>query len=90
MGVMLPMLGRTRAESGCIACDLYQSAEDEMRLILMEQWDSLADLERHIRLDNYRKVLAWIEMSVEPPEIRFDIVSNSRGLDMIESVRNRS
>ncbi len=90
MGVMLPMLGPTRAESGCIACDLYQSADDEMRLILIEQWESLAHLERHIRLDNFRRVLAWIEMSVEPPEIRFDTVSTSRGLDIIETVRNRS
>ncbi len=81
------MLGPTRAESGCIACDLYQSAEDAMRLILIEQWDSLTDLERHIRSENYRKVLAWIEMSVELPEIRFDVVPESRGIEMIESAR---
>jgi quinol monooxygenase YgiN len=87
MHVVLPMLGPTRAESGCIACDLYQGAEDNMRLILMERWESLADLQRHIRSDHYRHVLAWIEMSVEPPEISFDTVTDSGGLEIIEAVR---
>ncbi len=87
MRVALPMLGTTRAESGCIACDLYQGAEDNMQLILIERWESLADLQRHIRSDHYRQVLAWIEMSLEPPEIRFDTVTDSGGLEMVEAVR---
>jgi quinol monooxygenase YgiN len=85
--VVLPLLGPTRAESGCVGCDLYQSAENPMKLILMEQWESLTDLQRHIRSDHYRHVLAWVEMSVEPPEIRFDVVSESRGIEIIELAR---
>ncbi len=87
MRVMLPILGPTRVESGCIGCDLYQGAEDNMRLVLIEQWESLADLQRHIRSDLYRQVLAWIEMSVDSPEIRFDTVTDSGGLEMVEAVR---
>lgn len=87
MRVMFPMLGPTRAEAGCIACDLYQGAEDEMRLILVEQWESLADLQRHIRSDHYRQVLAWLEMSVEPPEICLDTISETCSLEMIEALR---
>ena len=88
--VMLPMLGPTRAEPGCVSCDLYQSLEDDRRLTLLGRWESLADLQRHIQSDHYRQVLSWIEMSNEAPEIRFDTVSNSHGLEMIEAFRNRN
>ncbi len=43
--IMLPMLGPTRAESGCVSCDLYQSLEDDRRLMLLGRWESLADLQ---------------------------------------------
>lgn len=88
--VILPTLGPTRTEPGCVSCDLYQSTEDDMRLTVMEQWDSFANLERHIRSDRYRKILAWLEMSTEAPEIRFDTVSGSQGLEMIKTVRGRN
>jgi quinol monooxygenase YgiN len=87
MRVMLPLLGPIRAKSGCIACDFYQGMEDKMQLILVEQWESLADLERHIRSDHYRQVLSWMEMSVEPPEIHFDTVTDSGGLEIVETAR---
>ncbi len=86
MQVILPLLGPTHTESGCLSCDLYQGTEDDGSLILIERWESLPDLERHIRSDRYHKVLAWIEMSTEPPEIRFDFVSETRGFEMLEAV----
>lgn len=85
--VIFSMLGPMRAERGCISCDLYRSASDTASLTLIERWESYEDLTRHIGSDHYRNILAWLEMSTEPPEIRFETVSDSQGLDMIEKVR---
>ena len=87
MEVILATLGPTRAEAGCRSCELYLGAEDGMKLTLVEQWETSTDLERHIKSNAYRKVLAWIEMSKEAPQIRFDTVTESRGLDMLQAVR---
>lgn len=85
--VIAPELGRTRTEEGCLSCDLYRDADDAMKLILVERWRLTADLERHVRSDPYRRVLAWIDMAVEAPEVRFETVSASRGWDLIEALR---
>jgi len=89
MGVILPMLGPTRSEAGCVSCDLFSSAEDGSSMVLVERWKSERDFQRHVQSDHYRKVLAWIEMSVAPPEIRFDAVAESHGLEMIETMRGQ-
>ena len=87
INVIISTLGRTRVEPGCQSCDVYRSVRNESLLVLAERWDTMGHLEHHIRSDNYRNVLAWIDMSDRPPEIHFDIVSQSAGLELIENVR---
>jgi quinol monooxygenase YgiN len=87
MHVILPTVRRSRTESGCLCCDVYRCDEHATKLVLVERWRSLAEVERHIQSERYRRVLAWMEMSIEPPEVRFDTVSESRGLELIEALR---
>ena len=89
MNVIMPTLGWTRVEPGCLSCDVYRSARNESLLVLSERWDTMEHLERHIQSDNYRDVLAWIDMSDTQPEIHFDVVSQSVGLELIEQVRGK-
>jgi quinol monooxygenase YgiN len=85
--VIVSTLGRTRVEPGCQRCEVYWSVRNESLLVLAERWDTMEHLEHHIRSDGYRDVLAWIDMSDGPPEIHFDVVSKSAGLELIEKVR---
>jgi quinol monooxygenase YgiN len=85
--LIMPMVHRSRTESGCLSCDVYRCENYVTKLVLVERWRSLLELKRHIQSARYRRVLAWMEMSVEPPEVRFETVSESRGLDMIEALR---
>jgi len=39
----------SRAEPGCIAYDLYQSADDDAVFMFYETWDSRQDLDAHLR-----------------------------------------
>jgi quinol monooxygenase YgiN len=78
---------RARFEPGCISCRLYQGIEVENVIMLEEFWRNEEDLQRHLRSDEYRKVLLVVEMAVEPPEIRFDAISHSTGFETIEKAR---
>jgi len=40
--------------------------------------------------DEYRKVLLVMEMALEPPEIKFETVSCSTGVETIEKARGAS
>ena len=78
---------RIRVESGCVRCDFYQDLENKSIFLLLEEWESRADLERHIHSEEYRHILALIELSNEPPIIKFNTVTRAEGIEAIESVR---
>ena len=86
--ILMAMAGRSRFEHGCISCRLYQDVEVKPEFMLEQLRKSGEDLERHLRSEEFRKLLLVVEMSLEPPEIRFEEVSRSSGVETIEKARN--
>ena len=80
-------LGPTRVQAGCLRCDLYRDVGDQGTIALVEEWESQADLDVRLRSEDYRAVLAAIELSQEQPVIHFDTVIRRAGLEIIESAR---
>jgi quinol monooxygenase YgiN len=76
-------LGPTRVQPGCRKCDLYQDIEHPEAITLVEEWESQADLDPRLRSEDYRAVLAAIELSQEPPVIHFDTVTRRMGSGML-------
>ncbi len=75
------------AQPGCAGSRLLRDVDDDGVLVYLEQWGSRELLERHLRSGYYRKLLAVMEMASEPPEIRFDTISERRGMGLVEEVR---
>jgi quinol monooxygenase YgiN len=84
------MLGPTEVEPGCLSCRFYQDIQDENVLNYVEEWRSKEDLFRHLRSEQYRKLLAVVDTSQEEPEIRFDTISQTEGIEAIRSARTLS
>lgn len=78
---------QTQFEPGCVNCRLYRGVEDARTIMLDELWMSDEDVQRHLRSQKYRKILLVVEMAAEPPEIRFDTITHSTGVETIEQVR---
>jgi quinol monooxygenase YgiN len=55
--------------------------------VLFGIWESKEALEDHIRSNDFKKIMAIMEMSDETPEIRFSKVSDIGGVDLIEKLR---
>jgi quinol monooxygenase YgiN len=81
------MIEQIQFEPGCMSCRLYRDVQEECALMLDETWTSEKDLLRHLQSDRYRRVLLVVEMSAEPPEIRFDTIAHSSGVETIEQAR---
>jgi quinol monooxygenase YgiN len=81
------ILGMTRVQPGCSSCRLYSDIEEPKAILLSVEWLSRSDLERYIRSDDFRRVLATVELSDAPPEVHFDQVSMREGLEIVDSVR---
>ena len=56
--------------------------------MLEEVWRAQEDLDLHMRSDEYRNLLLVLEMARKHPEIRFDTISSSTGIETIEKARN--
>jgi quinol monooxygenase YgiN len=80
--------GPVLAQAGCAACHIYEEQGPEHAVVLVEMWESQLALETHIRSETYRRVLGAIELSGVPPEVRFDHVSATEGMELIERSRN--
>ena len=86
--VLRSIQGRVLAQPGCAACSIYEEDGPEPALVLFERWESEAEFEAHIRSEAYRRILGAIELSGAPPEVRFDYVSATEGMDLIERSRS--
>lgn len=79
--------GSTSVKPGCKMVKLESDVHDDDDLILIEEWEAMSDLERHIASDEFRKIMAIMDMAVETPEISFHTVSSTRGFELVEKIR---
>lgn len=75
----------TRLDSGCQGCSVWVEPDETVHYL--EEWKSESDMRRRVQSEAFTSVLALIESVREPPEVQFDFVSTTRGLDYIEEVR---
>ena len=80
----------SRIKPGCLSSRIYDDVQEDNVLMFEEIWRSEEDLEHHLRSDEYLKVLLVLEMAVKQPEIRFDTISSSTGIETIEKARSHA
>ena len=77
-------------DPSCISSRIYRGVDDVRAIMVEELWSNVEDIMRHLNSDVYRRVLLVIEMAEELPEIRFDIIAGTSGVETIEMARNQS
>jgi quinol monooxygenase YgiN len=89
--ILKSMVARNQARpDDCAFCRICEDVLEDNILQFEEMWRSEEEFERHLRSDDYRKVLLVLEMALKQPEIRFDTISSSTGIDTIEKARSRA
>jgi quinol monooxygenase YgiN len=88
--VLRSVQGPVRALPGCAACDIYDEQGPDAAVVFVERWESQAALDAHLRSETYRRILGAVEFSGRQPDIRFEHVSASEGMELIERSRSPS
>jgi quinol monooxygenase YgiN len=77
-----------KSYSGCLGYHIYQDVQESNVLMFEQVWRSEGDLERHLRSAECLNMLLVMEMALKHPEVRFNTVSTSTGIETIEKARS--
>ncbi len=72
---------------GCLSCRIYEDLQEDNVIMFEEMWRSEEEMQQHLRSDEYRSVLLVMEMALQNPEVRFNRISGSSGLETVEKAR---
>jgi quinol monooxygenase YgiN len=89
MALLEALLEPTRVEPGCLDCRLYADKDDAAALTLVEEWSSQQALDRHLRSDARKSLIATMELSAVAPVVRFDTLMRREGMEAIEQALQR-
>ena len=87
LGILRSVQGPTGARPHCIACRIYEEDGPDAAVLYVEHWTSDDEFEDHVRSNVYHRILAALELSRAEPEVRFDFVSRTAGLELLEKLR---
>jgi quinol monooxygenase YgiN len=80
-------VGPVSVQPGCAGMKLFAGISNDNDLILISEWNSLTELERHILSDDFIKILTVMDLAYEQPEITFHEVSSTFGFEFVERLR---
>ncbi len=87
LDILGSVCGQNRFEPGCISSRLYRGVDEVREIMFEELWANDEDMLHNLRSEAYQRVLLVVEMAEEPPEIRFDTIMRSSGVETIENAR---
>ena len=79
-----------RDDPGCLSCHIYEDVQEESVLMLEQVWRSEEDLTLHLRTNQYRNLIVVLELALKQPEIKFNTISSSTGIETIEKARGQT
>jgi quinol monooxygenase YgiN len=85
MDALWSLMVPTRLEPGCLLCTAW--SEPDSTVHYLEEWATEQDMQRRVRSDTFTSVLGIVEAAEKTPEVRFDFLSSTRGLDYITEIR---
>lgn len=80
-------VGPLSVRPACSGYSILQDVEEEGAYLLVERWRSIEALQRHIQSDNFRKLLALMEMAEGRPEFRVESVQPVEGIELLTLIR---
>ena len=81
------LMASTRLEEGCQECHAWM--DPDFTVHYLERWASEEDIRRRVRSTNFTSLLSVMEHAREAPQIEFDFVTTTRGLDFVAEVRGQ-
>ncbi len=80
------LLGRP----GCLSSGVYEAGDDKQTILYLERWESEEALNLHVQSNLYLGVLNAMDLAMEPREINFYEISETKSMELIVALRTAS
>jgi len=77
----------TRCNQECLSASAW--VDPDSRVHYVEEWSTEPEMRRRVRSESFIPLLAVVESACNP-EVHFDFVSETRGLEYVAEARNNS
>ena len=81
------MVRETKIKPGCLSSRLYHDENEEAVFMCEQVWKNQDVLNLYLRSEDYHRMLFLMELAAEPPEIKFQTISETGGIEVIEKAR---
>ncbi len=81
------LAGTVRKEHGCRTYDFYIDTENADAFLLMEEWDTEEDFDRHVRTAAFSALLGALTLLNNRPDVRINAVAETAGMEKIKVLR---
>lgn len=84
--ILRSLIGPTIVQPGCRQFKVYDNIEVDNEILLFQEWESQQKLERHISSIEFKKILAAMDLSIEPPCLSFHTIAKTSGFELLEKL----
>ena len=86
LGLLKSVVGPTEAAPGCQDCFVARDALEETHVRYSEAWESDAAFSKHLRSEEFRRVLVAIDLCREKPQVLIGGLSGRRGMAYLQEL----
>jgi quinol monooxygenase YgiN len=84
------LLSTIRNQKGCLSSHFYFEVGHEDTLCLIEEWETQADLDNHLRSNDFAILLGAVNLLKGPSEIEFKLLTPTAGIEAVDAARGKS
>ena len=81
------LLAPIRNEKGCLKYSFYQETGDENSFVLIGEWETRADWDKHLQSDDFAVLLASVMLLSRRPNLDFKLLSYVAGIETVTRAR---
>ena len=86
---LLSMVGAMEKEVGCLSYALFCYIDDRNLLILLEEWRTRKDLDRHLKSEMFGVLLGTRSLLKKPHGIHIYTIQQSEGMEAVLGARGK-
>ena len=85
--LLLSVVERIEVKTGCRTCSVSRDAVETGRILYSEVWAAESAFRLHVRSDEFRPVLAAMDMCCEEPSVTIGALSGRTGIAYLRDLR---